>query len=156
MQLCKPKLCCHAFLDRRSFFSDKPSKHTILVHIFLIVLSWIWSFNKLVSLLSLQFRFWVVCHFSERYTVWSWGEFDGMSTPERIHVCFECLPLVNKLPHCRMMDFTLFENGLVTLPKLMAATIASLKSLLVSYLFGIVLAHTWRLQTRKLPKHLLL
>ncbi len=39
-----------------------------------------------------------------------------MSTPGGIGVCFECLPLVNKLPHCRMMDFTLFGNGNFTLP----------------------------------------
>ncbi len=47
-----------------------------------------------------------------------------MSTPGRIGFCLECLPIVNNLPHCRMMDFTLFGNGLITLPRLMTATIA--------------------------------
>ncbi len=57
-----------------------------------------------------------------------------MSTPGRVGVCFECLPLVNNRPHCGMMDFILFGNGHITLPRLMAATIASLRSLLMSYL----------------------
>ncbi len=61
------------------------------------------------------------------YTVCSWGEFAGMSTPVRIGVCFECLPFVNNLPHCRMMDFKFFGNGRIILPRLMAATIASLR-----------------------------
>ncbi len=47
-----------------------------------------------------------------------------MSTPGRIGVCFEHLPLVNNLPHCRTMDFKWFGNGCVTLPRLIAATIA--------------------------------
>ncbi len=33
MQLCKPKLCCHAFLEKR-LSSGKPSKHAILVPYF--------------------------------------------------------------------------------------------------------------------------
>ncbi len=40
-----------------------------------------------------------------------------------------------------MIDFKLFGNGRSTLTRLMAATIAFLRSLLMSYLLGIVLTH---------------
>ncbi len=53
---------------------------------------------------------WVVCYFSERYTIWSWGECAETSTLGRIGVWFECLPLVNNLPHYGMMDFKWFGN----------------------------------------------
>ena len=47
------------------------------------------------------------------------GEFAWTFTHEKIGNCFECFSLVNNLSHCRMMEFTLFGNGLTTLPKLM-------------------------------------
>jgi len=43
------------------------------------------------------------------------------------------------------MDFELFGNGRVTLPRLTAITIASLRLLLMSFLLDIVLIHTWML-----------
>ncbi len=49
MQLCKPKTCCHAFLDRRSFPLTSLPNMPYLSHIFLPVLSWILSFNMLTE-----------------------------------------------------------------------------------------------------------
>ncbi len=62
------------------------------------------------GLWSLRWSSWVVCYFSERYTIWSWGECAETSTLGRIGVWFECLPLVNNLPHYGMMDFKWFGN----------------------------------------------
>jgi len=42
----------------------------------------------------------------------------GMSILAKIGKCFKCFSLVN-LPHCRMMNFNVFGNGLVTLPRFM-------------------------------------
>ncbi len=148
MQLCKPKPCCHACLDC-FFWQAFQTCHTCPIFSNFTVMNLIISHVNW-GLWSLRWSSWVVCHFSEHYMVWSWGECAGMSTPGRIGVCFECLPLVNNQPHCRMLDLKLFGNGCITLPRLMAATIASLRSLLMSYLLGIVLTHTWRLQTSKL------
>ncbi|MEE6522716.1 hypothetical protein FKM82_021325 [Ascaphus truei] len=44
-----------------------------------------------------------------------------MSTPGKIGNCLECFPLLNNLSHCRMMDFKLFGNGLITPPRLMGS-----------------------------------
>ncbi len=49
MQLCKPKPCCHAFLDRRGFFLASLPNMSYLSHIFLTVLLWILSFNMLTE-----------------------------------------------------------------------------------------------------------
>lgn len=39
------------------------------------------------------------------------------STDGKADCSLECFSLVNKLFHCRMMDFRLFRNGFVTLPR---------------------------------------
>jgi len=43
----------------------------------------------------------------------------GMSILAKIGKFFKCFSLVNNLPHCRMMNFNVFGNGLVTLPRFM-------------------------------------
>ncbi len=49
MQLCKPKPCCHAFLDGRSFLLASLPNRSCLSHILLTVLSWFWSFYILTE-----------------------------------------------------------------------------------------------------------
>ena len=56
----------------------------------------------------------------------------------KIGNCFECLPLVRNVSYYRILDFKWFGNGRTNLPRLMAATISSLRSLLMSFLLGIV------------------
>ena len=88
----------------------------------------------------LGFCFLLVC-FAIYLRLHSLSEFAWMSTPGKIGHCLEYFPLLNNLPQCTMMDFKLFGNNLITLPRLMGATIASLQSLLMCFLIGIVLTH---------------
>jgi len=66
--------------------------------------------------------------------VWLWGVFAGTSTHRKIGNCLECYELVNNLPHCKILGFKLCGNGHKTLPRLMAETIASLRSWCLSSL----------------------
>lgn len=50
-----------------------------------------------------------------------WSDLLVTSTPDKISNYIECFPLVNNCPHCSMSDFRLFENGLITLRRLIGS-----------------------------------
>jgi len=105
--------------------------------------------------------------FSEHCTVWPWVGLAKTSTPVKTKLFRRVFKKkkanwrfssknVNILSQCRIMDSISFGNGLITLPDWWAATIASLRSLLMSFLLGTASTHTWMLQSSKLTKLLLL
>lgn len=82
----------------------------------------------------------VICSFGFHQT-WHCALWPNISTEV---LWFDQMQLWTPELSCHVLfwnDFKLFGNGYITLPRLMAATIASLRSLQTSILFGIALTH---------------
>lgn len=74
---------CMFFLERIGFFflATLPNK-SCLSSLFLMVLSWAFTFNMLTEAWDVAPGVgWGVCNFTEHYLVWPWGEFTGIATP---------------------------------------------------------------------------
>lgn len=74
---------CSALPERIGFFflATLPKK-SCLSTLFLMVLSWAFTFNMLTEAWDVApVVGWGVCNFTEHYLVWPWGEFTGIATP---------------------------------------------------------------------------
>lgn len=90
------------------------------------------------------------CNFYDHCMIWPWGEFSEVSALGKIGSWLERCPHVNNVFHFRMMDFKLFGNGLITLPRLMGTNNCFSKIIAeVELNLWSVLTHTIVLQTRK-------
>ena len=65
-----------------------------------------------------------------------------MVTPGKIVHCLECVLHVNNISHCRITDSKLFVDDHITLPRWLGSSNCFQRSLLMSFLLGIVLTHT--------------
>jgi len=130
MQLCK--LCSHVlFRFRGKKLSPMSTLPNMLTHLFLIVLPWTLTRCVDCIIYSLASDIWV----------------NLLGRPLlKTGNCLECFTLVNNLPQRRIMVFKMFGFD--------SLGIDSLRSLLMSFLLGIVLTHTWMLQTSKPPNRL--
>lgn len=128
-------------------FSPWQAFQTNQFSLFVIVLLWTFKMQtKTCRVSDVGCRFFL----SEHCMAWPWGESAGTSTAGKIGSCLKCFPPVNNLSQCRLMDFKLFGNVLLTLPRLTGSN--NCFSITDIFPLGIVLTLTRMLKPCKLAK----